>query len=65
MEIMNMPNIESISGLKKHPDILKEANTLLSKLKDAEECADKEGGISADDAEKNWELCYNKIVYVW
>lgn len=43
-----MPNIKPISDLKNYA----EAHILLSKLKKAEERADKEGWISAEELEQ-------------
>lgn len=53
-----MPNIRPISDLRNYTEVLKQvdryraAYMLFSKLKKAEERADKEGWISADELEK-------------
>lgn len=51
-----MPNIKPISDLKNYSEVLKEvdaANTLFTKLKSAEERAEREGWIDAEDLEKD------------
>ena len=55
-----MPNIKPISDLRNYTEVLKQVDvskyTLVSKLRKAEERADKEGWISADDIEKELEV---------
>lgn len=50
-----MPNIRPISELGNYTEVLKQvdaSNTLICKLKKAEERADKEGWVCANDVEK-------------
>ena len=55
-----MPNIKPISDLRNYTEVLKQVDvskyTLVSKLRKAEERADKESWISADDIEKELEV---------